>query len=81
MLARPVSIADLYTYRINRTQAFDKIKRQLGRWLLVFTHVTARHLKPVLEELAKNLQKFVPERARPRPGGPKPHRHHAYKGS
>lgn len=68
-------------YKINRTQAFDKIKRQLGRWLLVFTHVTARHLKPVLEELAKNLQKFAPQRARPRPGGPKPHRHHAYKGS
>jgi hypothetical protein len=68
-------------YKINRTLAFDKIKRQLGRWLLILPRLTARHLKPVLEELAKNLQKFVPARARPRPGGPKPHRHHAYKGS
>jgi hypothetical protein len=67
--------------RIRRTLAFDKIKRQLGRWLLIFSRLTAPHLKPVLEELAKNLQKFVLERARPGPGGPKPHRHHAYKGS
>lgn len=65
-------------YKINRTQAFDKIKRQLGRWLLA-AQATLHRIKPVLAELAKNLQKFVPDRAQPHPARPKPHRHHAYK--
>jgi hypothetical protein len=65
-------------YKINRTQAFDKIKRQLGRWLLA-AQATLRRVKSVLAELAKNLQKFVPDRANPHPARPKPHRHHAYK--
>jgi hypothetical protein len=65
-------------YKINRTQAIDKIKRQLGRGLLGVA-VTARRIKPVIEELALNLQKFVPHRARPRPHRPKPHLSHAYK--
>lgn len=64
-------------YKINRTQAFDKIKRHLGRWLL--HAVTIRRVRPVLEALALNLQKFVPDRSRPRPARPKPHRFHAYK--
>lgn len=65
-------------YKINRTQAFDKIKRQLGRWLLAAT-ATARRLKPVIAELAMNLQKLIPDRAQPRKPQRKPHRSHAYK--
>jgi len=65
-------------YKINRTQAIDKIKRQIGRWLLRAT-ATTRRLKPIIEDLALNLQKFVPDRSRPRKPRPKPHRSHAYK--
>ena len=65
-------------YKINRALAFDKIKRQLGRWLLTAV-ATVRRVKPVIAELALNLQKFVPDRARPRKYQPKPHRSHAYK--
>ncbi|MBL8424186.1 MAG: hypothetical protein JNK06_11940 [Candidatus Accumulibacter phosphatis] len=64
------------SYKINRTLAIDKIKRQIGRWLLAAA--TARRLKPLLEEIALNLQKFVPNRSRPRKPQPKPHRSHAY---
>ncbi|MFZ4539762.1 transposase [Propionivibrio sp.] len=60
------------SYKINRTQAFDKIKRQIGRWLLK-AGATTRRIKPVLQELAKNLQRFIPDRAQPRPKRPKPH--------
>lgn len=66
------------SYKINRTQAIDKIKRQLGRWLLAAA-ATTRRLKPVIEELAMNLQKFVPDRSKPRKHKPKHHRSHAYK--
>ena len=66
------------SYKINRTLAIDKIKRQIGRWLLAAA-ATPRRLKPLLEELALNLQKFVPNRSRPRKPQPKPHRSHAYK--
>ena len=65
-------------YKINRTLAIDKIKRQIGRWLLT-TAATPRRLKPLLKELALNLQKLVPHRSRPRKPQPKPHRSHAYK--
>ncbi|HCZ16329.1 MAG TPA: hypothetical protein DHV85_17420 [Candidatus Accumulibacter sp.] len=65
-------------YKINRTLAFDKIKRQIGRWLLAAA-TTPRRLKSLLEELALNLQKLVPHRSRPRKPQPKPHRSHAYK--
>jgi hypothetical protein len=64
--------------KINRTQAFDKIKRQLGRWLLR-AKATVRNVKAVLKELAKNLQYFVPDRLRPRDQKVKPHGHFAYK--
>ncbi|MBN8497453.1 IS4 family transposase [Accumulibacter sp.] len=66
------------SYKINRTLAFDKIKRQLGRWLLA-AQATTRRLKPLLAEIALNLQKFVPDRSRPRKPQPKPHLSHAYK--
>lgn len=65
-------------YKINRTQAFDKIKRQLGRWLLAAA-ATLRRVKALIQELAMNLQKFIPDRSQPRPHRPKPHRFHAYK--
>jgi hypothetical protein len=51
------------SYKINRTLAIDKIKRQTGRWLLTVS-TTARRLKPILEEIALNLQKFVLDRKR-----------------
>ena len=60
------------SYKINRTQAIDKIKRQLGRWLLLGT-ATTRSLQSLMQELAANLQKFVPDRSRPRKPQPKPH--------
>lgn len=65
-------------YKINRTQAIDKIKRYLGRWLLLAAS-GLRGLRAVLNEIAMNVQKFVPNRSRPRPHRPKPHRSHAYK--
>lgn len=66
------------SYKINRTQAIDKIKRQIGRWLLLGT-ATTRSLQSLMQELAANLQKFVPDRSRPRKPQPKPHLSHAYK--
>ena len=59
-------------YKINRTLAIDKIKRQIGRWLLTAA-ATPRRLKPLLKELALNLQKLVPHRSQPRKPQPKPH--------
>lgn len=64
--------------KINRTVAFDKIKRQIGRWLLM-TKATVRSVKALLADLALNLQQFVPERARPRVHRRKSHRFFAYK--
>jgi hypothetical protein len=64
--------------KINRTQAFDKIKRQLGRWLL-HAKATLRCVKAVLKELAKNWQQFIPDRLRPRDQKVKPHGSFAYK--
>ena len=52
-------------YKINRTQAFDKIKRQLGRWLLLAS-ATVRRVKPLIMEITLNLQKFIPDRSSPR---------------
>lgn len=65
-------------YKINRALAFDKIKRQIGRWLLA-GQATIRRIRPVLEEIVLNLQKFIPNRSRPRPIKQKPHRSHGYK--
>ncbi len=66
------------SYKVNRTLAIDKIKRQIGRWLFAAA-VTPRRFKPLLEKLALNLQKFVPNRPRPRKPQPKPLRSHAFK--
>jgi hypothetical protein len=66
------------SYKINRTLAIDKIKRQIGRWLLMAS-ATTRRLNPLLDKIALNRQKFVPDRSRPRKPQPKPHLSHAYK--
>ncbi|MBO3701939.1 MAG: IS4 family transposase [Candidatus Accumulibacter sp.] len=65
-------------WKINRTLAIDKIKRQIGRWLLA-AGATTRRLKPLIHEIAANLQKFVAGRSKPRTPQRKPHRYHAYK--
>jgi hypothetical protein len=65
-------------WKINRTLAVDKIKRQIGRWFLA-AGATTRRLKPLIREAAANLQKFVAGRSKPRTPQQKPHRYHAYK--
>ena len=65
-------------WKINRTLMIDKIKRQIGRWLLA-AGATTRRLKPLIQEIAANLQKFVAGRSKPRTPQRKPHRSHAYK--
>jgi hypothetical protein len=64
--------------RINRSQAFDKIKRQLGRWLLL-AKASVRNVRTVLEEIARNTQTFVQGRHKPRRQRYKLHRFFAYK--
>ncbi|QKS30950.1 MAG: transposase [Candidatus Accumulibacter similis] len=66
------------SYKINRTFELEKIKRRVGRWFLAAT-ATTRRLKPILQEIALNLQKFLPDRSQPRKPQPKPHLSHAYK--
>jgi hypothetical protein len=65
-------------YRINRTQAIQKIKEKVGRWLLAGA-ATTRQLKSLMKEIARDLQKLVPERTNPHHPQPKPHLSHAYK--
>ncbi len=65
-------------WKINRTLMIDKIKRQIGRWLLA-AGATTRRLRPLIQEIAANLQKFVAGRSKPRTPQRKPHRSHAYK--
>ena len=65
-------------YKINRTIAIDKIKRQLGRWLLL-GKATVRSVCVTISDLALNLQKFVPGRSKPRNHRSKPHGFFAYK--
>ena len=66
------------TARINRTQAFDKIKRQRGRGLLR-AEASVRNIRAALREIARNSQNFVPDRHIPRHQKIKPHRFFAYK--
>ena len=67
------------SYKVNRTQAFNQIKRVMGRWLLKALPSCAA-ITRVLREIARNLQRYVPGRQQPRPHHPKPHKHFAYKG-
>jgi len=65
-------------WRINRTLAFNTVRRLLPR-ALAMGIVTSQVVKQLFVEITKNLQKFVKLRSRPRPQGPKPHKSHAYK--
>ena len=65
-------------WRINRIQAFTVLRRVLPRALVTAT-MSARLVAEVLAQIALNLQKFVPDRQRPRPHRDKPHKFHAYK--
>lgn len=71
-----VEIAD--GYKINRTYAFAHLKRCLPRWLLIALP-TVWQLGQTFAELARNVIKFKPDAAKPRPKHHKPHRKHAYK--
>jgi hypothetical protein len=65
-------------WRINRTLAFNTVRRILPR-ALVTAKLSAHIVAELLREIALNLQKFVPNRSRPRPLRAKPHKFHAYK--
>ena len=66
-------------WRINRTQAFSHPRRLLPRILSGRMRASARLVADLFSEIALNLQKFIPNRSRPRPVRPKPHKSHAYK--
>ncbi|WP_198149704.1 transposase [Azoarcus sp. CIB] len=65
-------------WRINRTLAFNVLRRILPRALVTAT-LGARIVAEVLAQIALNVRKFVPERHRPRAPRDKPHKFHAYK--
>jgi hypothetical protein len=72
-------LADLpCDYKINRTYAFAHLKRCLPRWLLIAVP-TLESFLDVANELARNLIRFKPGAAKPRPVHHKPHRKHAFK--
>ena len=66
-------------WKINRTLAFNHLRRILPRILTGFTKMSARSVSELFCEIAKNLQKFRKGRHRPRPHRPKPHKFHGYK--
>jgi len=67
-------------YFINRGDAFSRIKRTLGRWLLQGREALD-NTASVFNELIKNLVQIKPGRAYPRNFTQKPHLSHAYKSS
>jgi Transposase DDE domain len=66
-------------WRINRTQAFSHLRRLLPRILSGRMRASARLVADLFSEIVLNLQKFIPNRSRPRPVRPKPHKSYAYK--
>ena len=68
-------------WRVNRATAFSHLRRLLPRVLAGVISMTARIAAQLFAEITKNLQKFRPDRRRPRPARPKPHKSHAYKPS
>ena len=66
-------------WRINRTLAFSHLRRLLPRVLAGRLRLTTRIVAELFSEIALNLQRFIPNRSRPRPVRPKPHLSHAYK--
>jgi hypothetical protein len=67
------------SWRINRTLAFNTLRRVLPRVLTGVIQMTSRITNQLFCEITKNLQKFIHGRSRPRPKRPKPHLAHAYK--
>ena len=65
-------------HRINRTLAFNTLRRLLPR-ALALRIVGYNTFAEALAEIAKNLQTFVKNRRRPRPPLPKPHKSNACK--
>ena len=66
-------------WRVNRTMAFNIVRRILPRVLAGVQQITTRVTKEIFSEIVKNLQKFIPDRSRPWPNQRKPHLSHAYK--
>lgn len=66
-------------WRVNRTLAFNTVRRILPRVLAGVQQITTRVTKEIFSEIVKNLQKFIPDRSRPRQNQRKPHLSHAYK--
>jgi hypothetical protein len=65
-------------YLINRGDAFSRIKRTLGRWLLGGRDALD-NIASLFDELIKNLVHIKPDRVYPRNFTQKPHLSHAYK--
>lgn len=65
---------------INRGDAFSRIKRTLGRWLLQGREAL-NNIASVFDQLIKNLVQIKSGRSYPRDFTEKPHLSHAYKSS
>ena len=65
-------------YFINRGDTFSRIKRTLGRWLLLGRDALD-NVASVFSELIKNLVQIKPNRSFPRNPSQKPHLHHSKK--
>lgn len=78
-LATEHLIAPDSPWRINRTLAFSHLRRLLPQVLTGRLRLTSRIVAALFSEIVLNLQKFIPNRNRPRPIRPKPHKSHAYK--
>ena len=81
-LATDHFIAPDSPWRINRTLAFSYLRRVLPQALSGHLRLTRRLVAALFSEIVLNLQKFIPNRNRPRPVRPKPHKSHkshAYK--
>ena len=66
-------------WRINRTLAFSHLRRLLPRVFTGRLRLTSRIVAELFSEIVLNLQRFIPNRSRPRLVRPKPQRSHAYK--
>jgi len=78
-LASEQHLAPDSPWRVNRAIAFCHLRRLLPRVLAGVVAMTSRLAAALFAEIAANLQKFMPNRSRPRPVRPKPHKAHAYK--
>lgn len=72
-------IAPESPWRINRTLAFSHLRRLLPHVHTGRLRLTSRLVAALFSEIVLNLQKFIPNRNRPRPVRPKPHKSYAYK--